>query len=179
MVIDIQTFDVSSLSDENIFIVDANVLLYIHCPKVVMCDPNVASEYSKFIGQLMKKNCSIWVSSVNLQETLNVIERMCWKRYNKSQKIKVKRKKFRAIIAERQKVKKEQTDFLNQIKQIYDIKTDSISQNELTSYTDNLEKHRYDPIDYIISNHYGKSAGIVTNDADFTYDNNIIVYILS
>jgi len=178
MVIDIQHFDISSVSKEDSFILDTHVLLYIHRPQIDK--QGIAGEYSKFIQQLMQKKCSLIVSSINLQEALNVIECSCWERYNNglSKTKKVSRKVFRGIISEREKVKVEQITFMNQIKQFYDIKAENISENELTDYTDNLERHRYDPIDYIVSAHY-KEIGIITNDTDFTCDADANVYILN
>ena len=64
---------------------------------------------------------------------------------------------------------------MSQIRLMYGINNDNITEGELQIYANNLEKHRYDPLDYIIANHY-KVFGIITDDSDFTYDANIKVY---
>ena len=180
MVIDIQYFDEALISTEDAFIIDTNVLLFIHRPQ--FDKENKAGHYSKFISFLRKNGCSLVVSSLNLQEAFNAIERTCWICYQESlpkgdPNRKMSRKDFRCNKAQRQKVKSAQRAFLNQIKQFYKIEPECVSENELTNYMDNLEKHQYDPIDYVISSHYG-ALGIITDDKDFTYDNGITVYRL-
>ena len=84
MVINIKNVDLTKVSKADAFIVDANVLIFIHRPQP---DANIrrkASEYPRFIANLRNKGCQIIVSSLNLQEVLYVIETTCWKRYQDS-----------------------------------------------------------------------------------------------
>ena len=177
MVIGIKGIDLMAVSVSDAFIVDANVLLYIHRPQTNMDTILKAGEYSRFIGNLRSKGCRIIVSSLHLQEALNAIEGTSWRRYrdSDSSKKRIGRKDFRGIAGEREGVKREQLVFLSQINEIYEIMEDDVRKDDLNAYTDTLETHSYDPLDYIVANRYSV-IGIITDDSDFTYDANINVY---
>ena len=183
MLVDIQCHDESSLCSDDAFVIDTNVLMYIHRPQVEERNIIIAGAYSRFIDALRRRECKLVVSSLNLQEALNAIDSSCWKRYKEGLSDghpdkEISRKDYRASVAERRKVKAEQGDFLLQIRQFYSIQPECISPGEVMFYYDTLDKHNYDPIDYIISLHYS-TYGIITDDKDFTRDNDIAVYTLA
>jgi predicted nucleic acid-binding protein len=173
MVVNIKDVNISEISEADSFVVDTNVLLFIHYPQPNPEAQNKANEYSKFISILKKRGCKVVVSSLNLQEAFYAIETICWKNwemYNGRN-----RKGFRAVRGERKKVKNNQSAFLSQIKSNYDVSDDNIARCVLTDYVHTLESHRYDPIDYVVANSY-KTHGIITNDSDFVHDVNVNVY---
>ena len=180
MIIDIQHFDESKVSSAETFLVDTNILLYLHRPQTDKKE--IAGKYSTFVNGLRRIGCTLVVSSLHLQEALNVIDRTCWKRYRDSLKKsgsnkKIDRKLFRTMPEERTKVKSEQRTFLRQVVQFYEIKPESVSPDELIHYSDSLDKHYYDPVDFIIALHY-YTFGIITDDQDFTHDTGIDTYTL-
>ena len=177
MVIDIQRFDESKVSSANTFVVDTNILIYLHRPQIDKKD--IAEKYSTFVNKLRKIGCTLMVSSLHLLEALNAIDKTCWERHKAGlQKNKIiSRKFFRAIPEERVKVKAEQSNFLRQVVQFYKIKPECVSLDDMVHYSDSLDTHYYDPIDFVIASHYN-TFGIITDDQDFTHDINISTYTL-
>ena len=172
MLVDISTIDQASELAKSTYILDTNILIFIHRPQIDK--QALAGEYSRFLSVLRDRGCQLIVSTLNLQEALYVIETSCLERYKKSNGY-ISRKKYRGLTAERQRVRREQKIFFTQIRQFYEITPESISEKDMEDYTDFNLNHQYDPIDYIVSTHHSK-IGIISDDIDFSYDTNITVY---
>nr|AGS53977.1 hypothetical protein [uncultured bacterium contig00259] len=52
-----------------------------------------------------------------------------------------------------------------------------MSPEEISHYSETLDTHCYDPIDFVIASHY-KAYGIITDDQDFAHDASISTYTL-
>ena len=113
------------------------------------------------------------VTSLNLQEALNVIEKIDFENYRKTQPIS--KKSYRQIATERQNVKNKMQRALNQIKTTYEVFDDTITFQQIESFVNHLDTHCYEPIDYITAN-TGCLNGFnyITDDSDFKSDNNFL-----
>lgn len=165
------------------FLVDTNVLFFVHSGNFTAKQNPKATLYSNFISDLLKNKNQLVTTTAFIQELFHCIENEEYKLYCKKNKLKTGsfgKKKFRALPHERSKLQKKLNTSFIEIKNFYDIIDSHLHQLDLDSYVSNYTNHLYDPIDYLtISKQCSFSVApvnIITDDKDFQNDPSINVY---
>jgi predicted nucleic acid-binding protein len=171
----------ASFSEEDTFIIDANVLILLHSSMTSTEDISKASCYSNFIQELLKSKCTLCVSALNLQEVFHVIERLRYKMHLKDSGLKIKDlklKEFRNISCEREKLSIIQRSKWSQITTTYTVLEDTVTESDLSDFLSGYTTHVYDPIDFLVAKH-NSPMNYITDDKDFTKNMDITVYTYS
>ncbi|WNY26756.1 hypothetical protein [Methanolapillus ohkumae] len=112
---------------------------------------------------------TLFVSTLNLQEVLHVIEKWEFDRYRRNNNPNIKLKRYRQNQSGRLKLKYKLDFILQQIEQAYSIEEDAITKEEIRKFVSAFENHVYDPIDFFAA-HSKCEAGCfnyITDDSDF------------
>jgi len=75
----ISSTDLSTISNNDSFFIDTNVLSFLHYG--YNPDPVKVNTYSTFISSLLKKDVKLYVSVFNLQELLHIVEKLEYFKY--------------------------------------------------------------------------------------------------
>jgi predicted nucleic acid-binding protein len=174
--IDISTINTSSIDSSEEFYIDTNILAYLHFGFLSKSwDEEKISAYSNFIACLLNNKNIISVSTLTLQELIHLLERLECIRICGNAKVK----KFRRMLAEREKMEIILKAIISQIGDCYRIVDDKVSRIDIDNILKNYSSHLYDPIDFIIVDHHRKHhkyINFITDDADFRNDTSINVY---
>lgn len=82
---DIKTVDISSISKDEVFAIDTNVLLWTHYAKA--SNPNLNShpyqviEYPDFVADLIKNKNKLVTTTLNISELISIVEKSEYKIY--------------------------------------------------------------------------------------------------
>jgi len=104
-----------------------------------------------------------------------VIERKHREIYNKTASPKVKPKQYRRVSSERKKLQRIQALLCTQLKETYELVPESVCEEDVIGFVDTYHSHCYEPIDYVLANHHAPMK-LITDDKDFTLDDNVDVY---
>ena len=170
-------FDLSKYSKEVVFVLDTNILYFVHSGYYLPTDPKCTA-YSNLIQSLISDNRKIVVSALNLQELLFGIENKEYSLYIDTQgfnRHSFTKKDYRKDTAERQNLKSKLKTVVAEITNSYALTDGQVSGGLVESYADNLEAHQYDPIDYVLVNNMLVEGNVVfiSDDTDFQCDNRI------
>ena len=170
-------FDLSKYSEETTFILDTNILYFVHSGYYLPTDPKCIC-YSNLIQNIMSSGRTIVVSALNVQELLFGIEGKEYNRYlstNGISKYSYTKKDYRKNLAERQNLKTKLNTVIAEISTAYTLADGQINCSQVYNYADQLETHRYDPIDYILVDNMLAQGNVVfiSDDTDFQFDNRI------
>ena len=170
-------FDLSKYSEETIFVLDTNILYFVHSGYYLPTDPKCIC-YSNLIQNIITNGRKIIVSALNLQELLFGIENKEYYRYIAANGISKKaftKKDYRKNLAERQNLKAKIKTVIAEISNTYTLIDGQICSDQVKCYADKLEIHRYDPIDYVLVDSMLVQGSIVfiSDDTDFQFDNRI------
>lgn len=102
----ISEIDLESISSEEKFFIDANVLLAVHFG-LQNCSEEKISRYSNFILRLLNKGNKVCVSTLNLQELCHSVENnefQQYKRVNRKNDRAFAKKKYRDLKEERHRL---------------------------------------------------------------------------
>jgi predicted nucleic acid-binding protein len=176
---------VKSITDEmckifteaDTFFVDANVLIFLHNP-LPESKKERAAAYSDFIQKVKKDGCGLYVSILNIQEFFHVTEKLYHELYCKTEAVNIKEfniKSYRSLTSERNSLATKQQAFWSELKDFYKIVQEEIHHGDIDAFIAQYADHKYDPIDYIVTNHH-KPVNIITNDRDFWNDEDIVTY---
>lgn len=180
-VCNIENLDISTISPNEIFILDANILSYLYSGYVLDQQKALkASKYSNFISGLLSNGNNISTSAAYVQEVLNYIEKTEYNLYKKrSPTNQLNRKQFRNNTVFRSIVEKKTNNVYSAICQncynVYDI---NISKQTIDGFVNNFGHHVYDPIDYIVAEDLSVNnrLNIITDDRDYRSDSRLQVY---
>lgn len=155
--------------DPNIeFYVDANVLFYSYDQGNQNNPSEKMKAYSKFLTALAENGNSLYISSLNLQEVLHLIEKIEHSGYCTASSSHIGLKKYRRNNPERKKVQQKLNAVLQHIKSNYSVADDGITFENIESFVQNYDKHLYDPIDFFVTNARNRSTlNYITDDSDF------------
>jgi predicted nucleic acid-binding protein len=186
----IATTTISTLVKEQAFIVDTNILYFIHSGYYSTFDPKKKA-YSDFIQKLITNGNKLIISVANLQELLHCIEnkeyQLCCNKNNLNKKNPdntvsnpFSKKDFRANSSLRKSVQKKLQAVLVEIKSSYNLSDCAIVKEQIEDFLKQYDNHRYDPIDFVVVNNMAEDSHVnfITDDSDFTYDSNIHVFTL-
>lgn len=170
-------FDLSKYSVETTFILDTNILYFVHSGYYLPTDPKCIC-YSNLIQTLMSDGREIVVSALNIQELLFGIEGKEYKRYlsaNCMSKNSYTKKDYRKNLAERQNLKTKIKTVIAEISTAYTLVDGQMNCKQINNFADQLETHRYDPIDYILVDNMLAQGNVVfiSDDTDFQFDSRI------
>lgn len=182
----INDIDFKTLKTEECFLLDTNILYFIHSgyytsPKVR--DYDKYKGYSSFVGTLITKGYKLYTTTANIQELLHCIENKEYLLYCETQGLKPRsfsKKDFRELDSEREKVKNKLSVILDEITATYNFKELHISKDSPKDFITKYTNHRYDPIDYIIVESCINESNInfISDDSDFTHDTRIALYTI-
>ena len=67
---DISTLDINSISPDASFVLDANILFFLHSGFYTSSSPNASqiSAYSRFIADLLKRGNQLYITTIALQD---------------------------------------------------------------------------------------------------------------
>lgn len=170
-------FDLSKYSEETVFILDTNILYFVHSGYYLPTDPKCVC-YSNLIQNIMSNGRTIVVSALNLQELLFGIEGKEYKRYlstNGINKNSYSKKDYRKNGTERQNLKTKLKTIIAEISNAYTLLDGQIYGGQVRDYAEQLEMHHYDQIDYILVDNMLEREDVVfiSDDTDFQFDNRI------
>lgn len=170
-------FDLSKFPEEAIFVLDTNILYFVHSGYYLPTDPKCIC-YSNLIQDIISNGRKIVVSALNLQELLFGIEGKEYYRYLNSNGISknaFSKKDYRKDLSERQSLKAKLKTIITEITNSYTLTDGQINGDQIKRYADKLEEHHYDPIDYVLVDNMLTEGNIVfiSDDTDFQFDNRI------
>lgn len=168
-IISIDNFDISKFDKETVFVLDTNILYFIHSG-YYLPDNKKTIKYSNLIQNIIANGFAISVSTLNLQELYFGIENKEYNLYCKLNNInqrKYTKKDFRRNLDERENIKNKLLSVSAEL-QNYIIKNSSIDNKFLNTFINQYEMHRMDPIDFLLTNNYDINKTIfITDDKDF------------
>ena len=176
-IVRVADFDLSKYSEETTFILDTNILYFVHSGYYLPTDSKCIC-YSNLIQNILSSGRTIVVSSLNVQELLFGIEGKEYKRYlsaNGISKNSYTKKDYRRNLVERQNLKAKLKTVIAEISTAYTLIDGQINCSQVINYADQLETHCYDPIDYILVDNMltqGNTA-FISDDTDFQVDTRI------
>lgn len=162
------------------FIIDTNVLYYVNSGYFDNTD-YYCKHYSNFIGDILSNNIPIYVSTLNLQELIHIVENKEYEIYldnNKLDKKTFSKKDFRKDKIERMGVQNKIETIMAELL-VYEFLDSSVNLSQIQDCVTNFNNHNYDIIDYImVDGLKNNDTYFLTNDTDFQFDNNIKVVSL-
>lgn len=171
----ISEIDVSEIKENEVFFVDTNVLLAIHFDLSSWRDAK-KSIYANFVLSLLNNGNKLCVSMLNLQELYNLVERLEYEQYRLTYP-NISRKDYRKIETERTRIKTDLQSKHAEISEYYSLVPCLITGEYVKNFVDNYSSHLYEPIDFLVVRHNSnKCVNFITDDSDFKYDSNIMVF---
>lgn len=188
---DISTLDINSISQDTSFVLDANILYFLHSGFYTSSSRNAPqiAVYSSFISRLLTRGNKLYVPTTALQEFLYGFERKSYKLYvsangysfNPHDSNYFSFKQYRALLPERIAVKTNMDRALYEVTALYDYHECCIKLNDIDEMVQTYEQHRYDPMDYftVIECKKFGLTNYISDDSDFRHDLSINVYYAS
>ena len=165
----ISNFDISTISKDTVFVLDTNVLYYVHSGYLLANSSEFLS-YSNLIQSIMSNGYTIKISALSIQELLFSIENKEYQLYWMTNGINPKKytkKDYRKDPIHRNNVKTKFKTVLMELN-VYKQEDASIDLSMISCYVDTLESHCMDPVDYFLSDNFDNSKTIyISNDTDF------------
>ena len=162
-------FDVNNYSKDVVFVLDTNVLYFVHCG-FYSSNAKKAHAYSNVIQKIAKNGNEIRVSSLSVQELLHIIEKKEFEIYcqNNSTPPNFNIKKYRQDATQRKIVMKKLKVVLSELSLFYKFDDSVIAMSTLDNHVYNFEHHRMDPVDYVLTSLYPSANTVfVSDDKDF------------
>lgn len=173
----IKNFNISKISKDTVFVLDTNILYYVHSGYSLPNSPECSS-YSNLIQDIMANGYTIIVSALSIQELLFSIENKEYQLYWKTNHINPQqytKKDYRKDPVHRNNVKAKFKTVLMELA-IYKQEDSLVNLSTINCYVNTLENHCMDPVDYILSDNFDSSKTIfISNDNDFQSLQNIQV----
>lgn len=175
----LQDFNLSLCDKKNKFVLDTNILYFIHSGYYVPSDTKHA-KYSNIIQQILTNGNQLLVSTFCLQELIFGIENKEYKKYCTNNGLNehiFTKKDFRKNLCLRTAVESKIKVVLTEIKSTYTISDGQITKENIQKLVDDFSKHTYDPIDYLMVKNMLSYSDLtfITDDSDFTNDADIEV----
>ncbi|MBP3435834.1 MAG: hypothetical protein J6K62_05875 [Clostridia bacterium] len=176
-VVRVADFDLSKYSSETVFVLDTNILYFVHSGYYLPTDPKCIC-YSNLVQQIISDDRKIMVSALTIQELLFGIEGKEYSRYidaNGISKKSYSKKDYRKNTAERQSLRTKMQTVFAEIANTYTLVDGQITSGQIKNFTDQFDAHHYDPIDYVLVDDMLSKGTVVfvSDDTDFQYDTRI------
>lgn len=170
-------FDVSKFDSNTVFVLDTNILYFVHSGYYLPTDQKSRC-YSNIIQQLMMSGFSIYISTLSLQELLYGIENKEYKIYCRANNLNTdtfSKKQFRNIPTQRNRVKSKLEQVMNELS-IYQLQDGCIKSEHINEFVSTYEVHKMDPMDFALTkNNDIEKCVFVTDDNDFSSINSLDV----
>lgn len=183
-VFDIGSLDLNTLHKDEKFLVDTNILLFLHTD-YPQTNPH-SSEYTEFVADLISRGIALYTTTGNLQEMLNKIIRKEEELYVKNYKRnhpdeKVFKKMARQDSHTRENIKAIATVAVQQVYNTYTVLQTDISKETMRGYLSNFSTLRYDMMDCFIAQTAADHSlhNIITADPDFQCDERFDIFCFS
>ena len=178
MVKRISDTDFDSMSNEEIFFVDTNVLFAVHFLEL-RWESEKVSQYSNFILGLLKNGNKICVSALNLQELFHLVEHNEFMQYKTVNHLSgsFNKKMYREIEGERTRLAQDLQNKYLEISEQYSVVSGNITGDMLKQFLDDYNKYFFDPIDFLTVKYNSNDVvNFITDDSDFKKYPEITVY---
>ena len=178
MVKRISDTDFDSMSNEEIFFVDTNVLFAVHFLEL-RWESEKVSQYSNFILGLLKNGNKICVSALNLQELFHLVENNEFRQYKTVNHLggSFNKKMYREIEEERARLAQDLQNKYLEISEQYSVVSGNITGDMIKQFLDDYNKHFFDPIDFLTVKYNSNDiVNFITDDSDFKKYPEINVY---
>lgn len=180
-IINIATLDLASIPKDEVFLIDTNVLHFLHTD---YHQKNTHSgDYSIFVMDLISSDIKVYTTSGNLQELLNKIIRTEETLYAKNFKRDHPRAKAFKKLARRDRETRERIQAIvasttQQIYNTYTVLQTNLPCKTIDDYIDNFEDLQYDMMDCFIAQTAFENNihNIITADMDFQCDSRFDIY---
>lgn len=177
----IRSFDLNAVDNEVTFILDTNILYFIHSGYYSSSSIK-NTEYSNLVQQIIKKGNDLVVTSLNLQEFVFGIENKEYELYldltGKNRKSFTK-KDFRKDPALRADVQAKIKTVMTEVKATYKLCDITVEAKEVESFMNDFTQYLYDPMDYLVVNATRQGNIIyISDDTDFQSDSRVSVLTL-
>lgn len=168
-ILHLQNFDISAIPQDTVFILDTNILYYVHSGYYIQSN-NKVTGYSNLIQQLLNNGYNVTVSALSIQELLFGIENKEYMIYCNGAGLSSSnytKKDFRKNVNQRVAIKSKFKAILSELS-IYNIENGTVLSCVLEHFVDTFELHKMDPIDFILASNYdSEKAFFITDDRDF------------
>lgn len=182
-VYDIKSVDVCSLDQKAFFLLDANILYWLFAGYVLSPtdkDYLKAYNFSNFVGSLLVNGNPLGTSIGNVQEVLNLIERIEYRLYKNSGGSLQRKKDFRKDPTQRSLVQKKIQAAYNAICETCTLFELSLDKLGLDQFISDMPCHLYDPIDFFVAKDLVRNgyANYITSDPDFQCDSRLNIFTI-
>lgn len=173
----IRRFNIKSYPKDTVFVLDTNVLYFIHSGYVMQSNFK-GLQYSNVIKTILENGYTIEVSSLNIQELFHLIEKKEYELYciaNSKTPETYKKKDYRKDLSQRTRLKAKLCTILSELS-LYKLKDGNITVKMLHDFSNNFDLHQMDPIDYVLVQGYNFSKTVfISDDKDFQSNPSISV----
>lgn len=185
---DIKAIDVNAISPQETFVIDTNILFFIHSGFYTSSSRNWTQirEYSNFISNLLVRGNKLYITTSALQEFLYGLEKKAYKLYLSANGLSeythspnyFSNKDYRHLPPERFSVKSQLDHALYEVISLYGYIECPILVNDIDEMILTFDKHFYDPMDYFVVTECKRKGltNFISSDSDFQYDPSINVY---
>lgn len=180
-VIDISSLDPLDIPKEQKFLVDTNILLFLHTDYSEK-NPH-RTDYANFVSDLIAYGIKLYTTTGNLQEMLNKIirkeEELYAKQYQRTHPSeKSYKKKARLDPNARSQLQNIATVAAQQVYNTYEVVQTDLTQKTINGYLKDFSHLTYDVMDYFIAqtaSNYNLH-NIITSDPDFRCDERFNIF---
>lgn len=152
------------------FFLDTNVWLYLIFPQHSNISKGIIDQYSEFYSTILRRECLIESSIVQIAEIVNLILQLEFKAYKKKNNVTYDYKQFRSSDNSKEALRNAQT-LVNLISKCSTIRSGNLTPEEIVKLTSDIEKADFNDLCY--AKHCSKEKAIlVTHDFDFNAINN-------
>lgn len=175
----IDSFQFTSVPCGSKFLIDTNVLFFVHSGYFLSNPTPKHRKYSNFVRDIANNNHVLCTSVLNIQELFHIIENHEYNAYldhNSLTKDRCTKKQFRKDAHQRQLLKGRLSIVMTEITSLYEIFDVSVTHSQINAFLNSLSAHLYDPIDYFVVDSTKKEMlYFLTDDSDFQIDSSINV----
>ena len=165
----ISDFNVNTYAKDTVFVLDTNVLYFVHSGYVMPTNAKSLS-YSNVIQTILSNGYSVAVSALTVQELLHLVEKKEHELYCLAHSLSTQaytKKSYRRDAAQRCLLKSKLSTILSELSS-YKLEDGEIAVDLLNRFSSELELHTMDPIDYVLVKGYDAAKTVfVSDDRDF------------
>lgn len=171
-------FDLAKFSEEAKFVIDTNILYFVHSGYYLPTDRKSAI-YSNLLQKILRGDREVIVSALSLQELLFGVENKEYQLYLAANGIMDKRtytkKDFRRNQKERSNLKNKLQTILSEVTAAYKLIDGEVDGVQIVHFVDDFLLYKYDPIDYVLVDNFlaQYKTVFISDDTDFQYDNRV------
>lgn len=173
----INNFNVNTYPKDTIFVLDTNVLYFVHSGYVMPTNAKSLS-YSNVIQTILSNGYSVAVSALTIQELLHLVEKKEHELYCSVNSLSTQaytKKAYRQDATQRSLLKSKLSTILSELSP-YKLDDGEITVDVLNRFSKEFDLHTMDPIDYVLINGYDAAKTVfVSDDRDFQSNSSLCV----